>query len=257
MGHKVFSSEMGFEENKALSDSRSGFQGHNYVLDVCVESATLATGGMIINCDILKGLIKKQLVNELEGCDLSDLEEMAQTNPTPEALLTLCRDRLQPRLPERVVLSWVTLREKSDVVYQIEGTQSMIKITLKSDFSAAHRLHSTELTDAENRELFGKCNNPSGHGHNYGLEATFEGNLDPKTGTAANLSLLRKVVQAAADRFDHKHLNEDCEEFRDVNPTAENVCRIIFENLKGQVKPARLVRVAIRETEKNFFEYEE
>ena len=133
----------------------------------------------------------------------------------------------------------------------------MIRVTLKADFSAAHRLHSPELSAEDNKSLFGKCNNPSGHGHNYIVEATLEGNLNAASGRAADVEKLQILVQKCADRFDHKHLNEDCPEFSNLNPTAENVSRVLFDMVKTKALPAKLVKIGIRETEKNYFEYEE
>jgi 6-pyruvoyltetrahydropterin/6-carboxytetrahydropterin synthase len=122
-------------------------------------------------------------------------------------------------------------------------------------FSASHRLHSEHLTEEENCRVFGKCNNPYGHGHNYIVEVGLSGDVDPATGMIANLADLDAFVQRhVLEDFDHKSLNEDVPAFRDTVPTTENLCLEIFQRLKLFPK-ARLERVRVEETGKNSFEY--
>jgi 6-pyruvoyltetrahydropterin/6-carboxytetrahydropterin synthase len=122
-------------------------------------------------------------------------------------------------------------------------------------FSASHRLHSAHLTEEENCRVFGKCNNPYGHGHNYVVEVGLSGDVDPATGMIANLADLDAFVQRQVlDDFDHKSLNEDVPAFRDTVPTTENLCIEIFQRLKLFPK-AKLERVRVEETGKNSFEY--
>jgi len=122
-------------------------------------------------------------------------------------------------------------------------------------FAASHRLHSDALSAQENARVYGKCNNPYGHGHNYVVEISVSGTPDPATGMIANLADLdgfveREVIEA----FDHKSLNEDVPAFRAKVPTTENVCKEIYERLKHFPK-ARLERVRVEETSNNAFEY--
>ena len=122
-------------------------------------------------------------------------------------------------------------------------------------FSASHRLHTAHLTEEENCRAFGKCNNPYGHGHNYVVEVSVSGKVDPATGMIANLADLDAFVQHhVLEDFDHKSLNEDVPAFRDKVPTTENVCIEIFQRLK-KFSLARLERVRVEETGKNSFEY--
>ena len=122
-------------------------------------------------------------------------------------------------------------------------------------FAASHRLHNANLSDAENWRLYGKCNNPYGHGHNYVLEVLVSGSLDPATGMIANLADLDGFVEREVlEPFDHKSLNEDVAVFRDTVPTTENLCIEIFRRLKPFPK-AKLERVRIQETSNNSFEY--
>jgi 6-pyruvoyltetrahydropterin/6-carboxytetrahydropterin synthase len=134
---------------------------------------------------------------------------------------------------------------------------SPLKIELgrRYRFSASHRLHSAHLTEEENCRVFGKCNNPYGHGHNYVVEVTVSGNVDPATGMIANLADLDSFVKRnMLDEFELKSLNEDVPAFLDTVPTTENLCIEIFQRLKSFPK-ARLERIRIEETGKNSFEY--
>ena len=121
--------------------------------------------------------------------------------------------------------------------------------------SASHRLHSDALSVEANRETFGKCNNPHGHGHNYRIEVTVGGAVDPDTGMAINMATLDAVVRKEVlERFDHMNLNLD-PMFGDRVSTTENLCIGIFDLLHGALEPAELEKVRIEETENNFFEY--
>jgi 6-pyruvoyltetrahydropterin/6-carboxytetrahydropterin synthase len=139
----------------------------------------------------------------------------------------------------------------------------MVYLTRRYRFAAAHRLHSDALSEEENHSVYGKCNNPYGHGHNYVLEVTVGGPVDPATGMVMDLGLLDGTVERKVlERFDHKHLNLDVENFRDLVPTTENLCIEIYKLLRTELeasngaRSARLQRVRLEETNSNFFEYE-
>jgi 6-pyruvoyltetrahydropterin/6-carboxytetrahydropterin synthase len=132
-----------------------------------------------------------------------------------------------------------------------------ISLTRRYKFAASHRLHSPNLSAEENRRVYGKCNNPHGHGHNYIVEVTMAGPVDSATGMITNLGDLDPFVQSEViEAFDHKYLNEEIPEFQALVPTTENVCREIYRRLK-RFPSARLERVRIEETLKNSFEYDE
>jgi 6-pyruvoyltetrahydropterin/6-carboxytetrahydropterin synthase len=121
--------------------------------------------------------------------------------------------------------------------------------------SASHRLHCDELSAEQNREVYGKCNNPHGHGHNYVVEVLAGGEVAPATGMVVNMATLDDVVQTKViERFDHTNLNLD-PRFANLPPTTENLCKVLFELLEGSLEPAHLVQIRIEETENNFFEY--
>lgn len=127
----------------------------------------------------------------------------------------------------------------------------MMDVVQRFEFSAAHRLYSHDLTDEENRRIFGKCANPNGHGHNYVLEVAVRGTPDAAHGRVIPLHLFQQIVREhAIDRFDHKHLNLDCGEFATLNPSVENIAAVIWSRLVGRFDPARLQRVKVWETPK-------
>ncbi|MGH9758417.1 MAG: 6-carboxytetrahydropterin synthase [Candidatus Acidiferrales bacterium] len=137
-------------------------------------------------------------------------------------------------------------------------TPSVLKrsLTRRYRFAASHRLHAAGLSDGENRRVYGKCNNPYGHGHNYTLEVTMTGPVDEATGMIANLADLDAFVDnEVLEPLDHKYLNEEVPQFQEIVPTTENVCREIFRRLE-KFPLARLERVRIEETSKNSFEFE-
>jgi 6-pyruvoyltetrahydropterin/6-carboxytetrahydropterin synthase len=132
-----------------------------------------------------------------------------------------------------------------------------VRLVSGSHFSAAHRLHREDWDEETNRRVFEKCNNPHGHGHTYELEVTVEGEIDPETGYVMDFAKLKRTVEERVlARLDRRHLNFDVDFLAGRNPTAENIVIGIWGQLEGRVAPARLVRVALNETEKNRVVYE-
>ena len=130
-----------------------------------------------------------------------------------------------------------------------------IELGRRYRFAASHRLHSPQFSEEENCRVYGKCCNPFGHGHNYVLEVSFSGEVDPATGMIANLADLDGFVEhQIIEPFDHRYLNEEVATFRETVPTTENLCIEIFGRLKTFPK-AKLERVRIEETANNSFEY--
>ena len=137
------------------------------------------------------------------------------------------------------------------------ASHSSVKVALgrRYRFAASHRLHSAAFSEEENGRLYGKCNNPYGHGHNYIVEVLVSGKVDPATGMIANLADLDAfVAREVLEPFDHKSLNEEVPEFRDKVPTTENLCIEIYRRLRA-FPMARLERVRVQETSNNSFEY--
>ena len=128
-------------------------------------------------------------------------------------------------------------------------------LTKRYWFSASHRLHREDLSAGENRDLYGKCNNPHGHGHNYALEVTVAGQVDPSTGMVCNLMDLDGFVQEKIlERFDHQNLNT-LSEFEGVVPTTENLCVEVYGILERDFRHAQVEKIRVEETMLNSFEY--
>lgn len=124
-------------------------------------------------------------------------------------------------------------------------------------FNAAHRLHNPSWSDEQNTKIFGKCNNPSYHGHNYELIVKVKGEIDPITGYVIDMKVLKDLInEEVIERFDHKNLNVDTEEFKDLNPTAENIAVVIWNRLRAKIEEKLDLKVVLYETPRNFVEYD-
>lgn len=133
----------------------------------------------------------------------------------------------------------------------------IVTVTRRLRFNAAHRVHNPALSDAENAALFGKCNNPNWHGHNYALEVSVEGEVDPVSGYVVDLGIVRGIVEREViEKLDHRNLNLDVDFLRGINPTSENLVVAIWGVLVPHVTPGRLTKIRLWETENNYVEYE-
>lgn len=131
-----------------------------------------------------------------------------------------------------------------------------VTVFRREHFNAAHRLHNPNWTDEKNERVFGKCNNPNYHGHNYDLTVQVTGEIDPETGYVMDTKVLSNFIKSeVTDRFDHKNLNIDTEEFADLNPSAENIAIVIYNRLRAVLDPALDLKIRLYETERNFVEY--
>ena len=126
----------------------------------------------------------------------------------------------------------------------------------KANFNAAHRLHNPLWDEETNRRTFGKCNNPSYHGHNYELIVKVTGDVDPQTGYVMDIKLLNDLIQEeVVERFDHRNLNLDTTEFKELNPTAENIARVIYDLLRKRIQSQFDLQITLYETERNYVVY--
>jgi 6-pyruvoyltetrahydropterin/6-carboxytetrahydropterin synthase len=131
-----------------------------------------------------------------------------------------------------------------------------VYLTRKAEFSASHYYHNPDLSPEENQRLFGKCNNLNGHGHNYTLEVTVEGEVDAKTGFVLDLKQLKEVLnREVLDAFDHRHLNKEVPEFATQIPTTENIAIAIWRRLEPKLSGAKIHRVRVYETPDLFVDY--
>lgn len=131
-----------------------------------------------------------------------------------------------------------------------------IAVFRKEHFNAAHRLHNPQLSAEENARLFGKCNYANYHGHNYELVVRVTGEIDPLTGYVIDMKLLSELIKREiVERFDHKNLNLDTQEFKTLNPTAENIAVVIYNLLRPQLDNRYDLNITLYETERNYVEY--
>ena len=131
-----------------------------------------------------------------------------------------------------------------------------VAVFRKEHFNAAHRLHNPVWDDEKNKRVFGKCNNPNYHGHNYDLIVKVIGEPDPETGYVIDLKMLSDLIKEnVLKKFDHKNLNLDTGEFKNLNPTAENIAKVIYKILREKINMQFYLQVRLYETERNFVEY--
>jgi 6-pyruvoyltetrahydropterin/6-carboxytetrahydropterin synthase len=132
-----------------------------------------------------------------------------------------------------------------------------IAVYRKEHFNAAHRLHNPDWSDEQNKAIFGKCNNPNFHGHNYELIVKLLGPIDPQTGYVFDMKILSDLIKEnVLDKFDHKNLNLDTDEFKKLNPTAENIAVVIWNILRKKIDNKYELTIRLYETERNFVEYD-
>lgn len=133
-----------------------------------------------------------------------------------------------------------------------------VSVYRKSHFNAAHRLHVQDWSEEKNKTVFGKCNMPNYHGHNYVMEVKLTGEIDPQTGYVMDLGILKSIInEEVVDRFDHRNLNLDIPEFKTLNPTVENIAVVIFNRLRKRIDEQLVLGLRLYETERNFVDIEE
>lgn len=239
-----------------------GGHGHNYVLELSVCGPVDPVDGMVVNIKTVDAELKTLLAGIDHRMLNSALPEFVDDVPTTERLAQV----LWSRIPEEIgAARRVSLRleEHPGMHVEIFGENpAMVHLTRSIEFSAAHRLHSEQLSDEENRRVYGKCNNLNGHGHNYVAEVTVRGEPDRRTGIVVDLGKFDALLDAEIDaRFDHKHLNLDTAFFKDVPATAENIAIVIWDLLEKEIGVCRegggvaLHRVRLIETARSWFDY--
>ncbi len=222
-------------------------------LRVTVAGEPDPLSGYLCNITRLDGLLREDAIPRA-----AELLRRRRWRAPPEHLLATVWRRIESRTPAGSTPVRLELLATPYLRYAIERENpAMILLTQQFEFSAAHRLHCPELSDEENRRLFGKCNNPNGHGHNYLLDVTVAGEPDRRTGALMPLPRLEQLVrQFVIEPFDHKHLNRDTDQFRNLNPSVENIARVIWSLLAPHLPPSvRLHSVRVYETPKTWAEY--
>lgn len=131
-----------------------------------------------------------------------------------------------------------------------------VTVNRKAHFNAAHKLYNADWTDARNAIVFGKCANPNYHGHNYELIVSVKGDIHPETGFVMDMKILKDLIESEIeDNFDHKNLNEEVEEFKTLNPTAENIAVVIWNKLRPNIAEKLELSITLYETSRNFVTY--
>ncbi len=256
-GHRYWRSGLSAEENHVLFGPwASPFNhGHNYVLDVTTEGTTNPAHGMVVNIKLIDDLIKQHVIQKFDQKSINDeVPEFAATAPSVENLLKYFANVIRPILPAEATLVALRLEETPLLYGEWHAKENLLTLTRTYEFAASHRLDVPDMSREVNLELFGKCNNPHGHGHNYVLEVTVTGQLNPETGMMVDLGSLDEAInREVVDRYDHRNLSVDIPEFEGKNTTSEVVAAEIFNRLQNSI-PAELVRVRLWETARNMFE---
>lgn len=222
-------------------------------LQVTVEGAVEQPSGYICNIKLLDDTLREAFNIAAKGLKPLDSGFVELLRAIAEALPEQFHKLAGESSPIRLVNLQLVASPQLSFGFSWEDS-TMVTITQQFEFSAAHRLNCQELSTEQNRELFGKCNNPNGHGHNYVVEVT-AGMPEQAKREAAKWTLAQfesTVKRIVVDRFDHRHLNEDVAEFRDLNPSVENIADVCFRLLEREVTPLRLVNVRVYETPKTW-----
>jgi 6-pyruvoyltetrahydropterin/6-carboxytetrahydropterin synthase len=224
--------------------------GHNYVIYVSMVG-DLDEYGMVLNLSDVKQVIKREITSQLNFSYLNDTwSEFQQTLPTTENMARVIWQRLAAHLP----LVRIQVFEHPELWADYEGNSMEAYLTISTHFSAAHRLALPHLTLEQNSEIYGKCARVNGHGHNYHLEVTIKGEIDPRTGMIADLGQFQTAVdEYVVEPLDHTFLNHDIPHFGKVVPTAENIAVYIRDLLRQPIQNigAQLHKVKLIESPNN------
>jgi 6-pyruvoyltetrahydropterin/6-carboxytetrahydropterin synthase len=255
--HRYWLPELSAEQNRARfgACSLEPGHGHNYELTVAMGGG-LDADGMVLNLSEVKHAIREQVTAQLDFRCLNGvwpefaLERPEAMLPTTEALALAIWRRLAPHLP----LLGLRLHETDTLWADVLGDSMEAFLTIRTHFAAAHRLARPELTAEQNDAIYGKCARPHGHGHNYLLEVTVRGSIDPRTGMVCDLAALQERVDAlVVEPFDHTFLNKDVAHFATTVPTAENIALHIADLLSAPVAElgATLHKIRLQESPNN------
>lgn len=227
--------------------------GHNYTLDVTITGKLDPRTGMVMNMTDLKALVN-DILEEFDHKHLNeDTPYFKQILPTTENIVRVLWRLIAARLPAEARLARLRLYEMSDLWAEYDGSEET-EFTRAYSFSAAHRLHAPALSDEENRTIYGKCNNPNGHGHNYTVEVSVAGPVDATTGMVIDMAEMDQIVRTVLDQLDFHHLDKEIAAFADKPSTAENIIVFLWDELAPHLT-GRLRHLKLWETRKNIFEY--
>jgi 6-pyruvoyltetrahydropterin/6-carboxytetrahydropterin synthase len=255
--------EVRFSVNRSGDDARGsnghagapplvGF-GHYFSLRLTVSGGLDPDTAYLTNIKTIDAVVRERAVPLVADAVRSS------SPPPPARLIATLHERLRAGW-EPLWVESVELSLSPFVCYSARTTEMpMVRLSQKFEFSATHRLHNPGLSDADNRATYGKCNNPHGHGHNYEVQVTLAGEPDAN-GVLSDIPGFERIVAATViDRFDHKNLNVELPEFRELIPSVENIARVIYRLLKPKFggSGAALAAVTVWETPKTWCEYSE
>lgn len=255
-GHRFWRNDLDEEANKRLFGRWASpyNHGHNYVLEVTAKGRVDEETGMVVNIKDIDDVLRGRIVSRFAQKSINDeVPGFETTTPCIENLLPYLRG-LASDLPGGAVLSHLRIYETPAFYGEWDKETEKVTLTRSYEFAASHRLHQDAISPEENVRLYGKCNNPTGHGHNYVLEVTVGGEPDPHTGFIIDFEALDAAVEERVLlRYDHKHLNTDVPELVGKVTTSEVVATEIFKALDGRV-PGVLERIVLKETDRSAFE---
>jgi 6-pyruvoyltetrahydropterin/6-carboxytetrahydropterin synthase len=234
-------------ENRQLFGEAAGMHGHNYRVRLTFRAEGLTGNKPMVRHDQLHHCIQS-LKAELDHRYLNqDVPALADRPVTTESLAEYIYQRVNALIP----LHRVRLHERDDFFAEVFDDEAMF-LGMRLPFNAAHRLHVPTFSAEQNKSLFGKCNNPAGHGHHYLTEATISGTYDKRTGTLADFVGFRDALAAGINRWDNRHLDLETGDFRDSPSTGENIVKALWSRIDGSLGH-RLSRLRLWETRNNRF----
>ena len=231
-------------ENQKIFGNATTVHGHNYRARLTFRKEQ--TNGPIVPQQEV-ALCLKSLHDEFDHRFLNELPALKDQPITTEGLAIYVRERVAKSLP----IHRVRLHERDDFFAEVWPEENVF-LGMQSRFSAAHRLHVASFSDAKNQELFGKCDNPRGHGHLYLAEATIGGNYDERSGTLYDFVAFQNALRDSIQPWEDRHLDLETEEFRKISSTGENIVRALWPKIDSQVNQ-QLVRLRLWETKNNRF----
>jgi 6-pyruvoyltetrahydropterin/6-carboxytetrahydropterin synthase len=243
---RTVSPQLSEAENARLFGRATSTHGHNYRARLTFRTIWLDAEMPLVRYDAINACLDS-LRSELDHRYLNDVAELKDRPITTESLAGYIYEQVNASVP---LLHRVRLHERND--FFAEASSDNMVLALQIPFNAAHRLWAAALSDAENAKLYGKCNNPLGHGHRYLTETTIGGEYDKRSGTLYDFVVFRKAIEESLKPWQDRHLDLETDDFRDVPSTGENIVRALWPKIDSRLNQ-QLVRLRLWETANNRF----
>jgi 6-pyruvoyltetrahydropterin/6-carboxytetrahydropterin synthase len=244
---RTVSPQLSEAENARLFGRATSTHGHNYRARLTFRTIWLDAEMPLVRYDAINACLDS-LRSELDHRYLNDVAELKDRPITTESLAGYIYEQVNASVP---LLHRVRLHERNDFFAEA-WSDNMVFLALQIPFNAAHRLWAATLSDAENAKLYGKCNNPLGHGHRYLTETTIGGEYDKRSGTLYDFVVFRKSIEESLKPWQDRHLDLEADDFRDVPSTGENIVRALWPKIDSRLNQ-QLVRLRLWETANNRF----